>query len=120
MFRRGAANRALLALLCVCATGLPQLKHAELPCHAVSDPSLESHGSTTGELRGPEEPKYLLWTGPGSGGLGNTILSFLTAFYDAMRSGRRIARVSVPEVGKFCCHAWTSNRRSSLSAFLGN
>ena len=54
-----------------------------------------------GEPRGPEEPKYLLWTGPGSGGLGNTILSFLTAFYDAMRSGRRIARVSVPEVGKF-------------------
>eukprot|EP00613_Pedinella_sp_CCMP2098_P071423 CAMPEP_0171931880 /NCGR_PEP_ID=MMETSP0993-20121228/29839_1 /TAXON_ID=483369 /ORGANISM="non described non described, Strain CCMP2098" /LENGTH=431 /DNA_ID=CAMNT_0012572015 /DNA_START=200 /DNA_END=1494 /DNA_ORIENTATION=- len=41
--------------------------------------------------------KLFLWTGGGSGGMGNTFVGFMTSFYDAMRSGRRLVMLSTPE-----------------------
>jgi hypothetical protein len=41
--------------------------------------------------------KLFLWTGGGSGGMGNTFVGLMTSFYDAMRSGRRLVMLSTPE-----------------------
>jgi len=43
------------------------------------------------------DASLFVWTGGGSGGMGNAFVGYLTSFYDAMRSGRRLVRLSTPE-----------------------
>lgn len=55
-----------------------------IPCEDVRDPT---NNSTS----------LFLWPGGGSGGLGNTLVGFLTSFYDSMRLGRHLVMSRTPE-----------------------
>ena len=62
-----------LLLLLTAASALgpvpDELKHQELHCDLARDPA---------GAAGNRESGILVWVGPGSGGFGNTVLSFLT------------------------------------------
>ena len=57
----------------------------EVSCESLKDPLPPLGGKPATD----DNRKTFVWTGGGSGGMGNTFVGFLTSYYDAMRKEGR-------------------------------